>query len=408
MKKINFTTTSNQGNAIFSFENLINAYYQCRKSKRETRSAATFELHFEHELLKLTDELNKRTYQTGRYTCFAISEPKVREVWAANFRDRIIHHLLVNILEPIWEKQFIFHSYACRRGKGAHKAIAYLKKSIHPKLFYLQVDIQSFFVSIDKNILFGIIKKHIRNPDMLWLSEKIILQDPTSNYSLKGDKNLLQTIPRHKSLFGNPRERGLPIGNLTSQFFANVYLNELDQFAKHTLRCHQYFRYMDDVLILHSSKEQLLLWRDAISKFVENELLLKLHPKKQVLQSCSNGINFCGYIVHPEYTLIRRRTVKNLKSKLWHFNKKILASFYPNDSDYACSLIFSNRFSVFPDFLEDFRHIFASINSTYGLFKHVQCYSLRKSLYDRHFGILKMYLRPVNSNYDYFIWDEPP
>ena len=393
---------------IFSFQNLLKAYYQCRKGKRKTTSAAKFEINFESELLKLRDELKSHTYQPGHSICFAITDPKLREVWAADFRDRIIHHLLVIYLEPIWERIFIFHSYACRRSKGAHKAIRYLKKAICPDLFFLQADIQSFFVSMDKDVLFSLIKKRINNPEILWLAEKIIFHDPTTNYIPRGDLNLLRSVPLHKSLFGKTN-CGLPIGNLTSQFFANVYLNELDQFVKHRLKCRHYFRYMDDLLLLASSKEQLLKWRDDIKTFVEINLKLKLHPKKQILQPVTNGINFCGYIVKPDYTLIRRRTVKKLKSKLWHFNEKNLSKISPNERPRAYDMVFENPFIAFdsPESLADFQHIFSSINSVYGFFKHANCYNLRKTLYKKHFGILKLYLSPNNSNYDYFIWKDP-
>jgi RNA-directed DNA polymerase len=391
---------------LFSFENLLGAYYRCRKTKRKSSTALKFESVFERELLRLALELKNKTYQPSKHVCFAIAEPKIREVWAANFRDRIIHHLLVGYLEPIWERKFIFHSYACRNGKGAHKAISYLKKSTGDDLSYLQADIQSFFVNIDKNVLFAILKKHVKNSEILWLSKKIIFQNPTADYCLKGDINLLKSVPLHKSLFGNAGFTGLPIGNLTSQFFANVYLNELDQFIKHNLKCHHYFRYMDDLLLLHTSKEQLFEWRNKISQFVEEKLLLKLHPKKHILQHTRNGINFCGYIIKPEYILIRRRTVKNLKNKLWQFNRRILNSFDPNDKSLSCKLIFHNRFSVFPKHSDDFGHILASINSTYGFLKHANCNGLKKSLYQNHFGILKIYLRPANKNYDYFVWDQ--
>lgn len=246
---------------LFSFKNLYKAYFGCRKLKRTTYHAAKFEIRFESELLKLKEELISHTYQPGPSTCFAITDPKLREVWAADFRDRVVHHLLVSYLEPVWEKMFVSHSYACRKGKGAHKAIHSLKKIITPDMFFLQVDIQSFFVSIDKGILLSLIKKRIKDPEILWLAKKIIDHDPTTNYTQKGSLKLLQSVPPHKSLFGKVA-CGLPIGNLTSQFFANVYLNELDQFIKHSLKCRYYLRYMDDLLLLNSSKEQLLTWRD--------------------------------------------------------------------------------------------------------------------------------------------------
>lgn len=360
----------------------------------------------------MSAELKNKNYQTGKYACFAITDPKIREVWATDFRDRILHHLLVGYLEPIWEKKFIFHSYACRSRKGAHNAVKKLKRALNlqkapaENLWHLKMDIESFFTSIDKTILFNLVKKHIANPHILWLAELIIFQNPTDNYIIKGDRKILASVPKHKSLFYVPPDKGLPIGNYTSQFFANVYLNELDQFIKHSLKCRHYFRYMDDLLLIHPSKEQLLAWQNDIKMFVENDLELKLHPKKQTLQPVSFGIDFCGYIVKPDYILVRRRTVKKLKNKLWRFNKKILNAISPNDTPRACEIIFNDPFIVFanPELSENFRHIFSSINSVYGFFKHANCYNLRKSLYEKHFGILKIYLEPANRNYDYFVW----
>lgn len=383
----------------------------------------------------MSAELKNKNYKTGKYACFAITDPKIREVWAADFRDRILHHLLVDYLEPIWEKKFIFHSYACRLFKGAHNAVKKLKLALKRQtatgkdLWHLKMDIESFFTSIDKTILFSLIKKHIANPDILWLAELIIFQNPTDNYIIKGDRKILASVPKHKSLFYVPPDKGLPIGNYTSQFFANVYLNELDQFIKHSLKCRYYFRYMDDLLFIHPSKEQLLLWRNEIKIFLETNLKLKLHPKKQTLQPVSRGIDFCGYIVKPDYTLVRRRTVKKLKNKLWRFNQKVLKALDPDTkracpvrsyssmnktgavlrqstSNGACDIIFDDPFIVFvnPELSEDFRHIFSSINSVYGFFKHANCYNLRKTLYEKHFGILKLYLRPADKNYSYFSW----
>ncbi len=317
-------------NIIFSFTNLLKSYYQCRSNKRKTLSAAAFEIHFEKGLLKLEKELQNHTYSPGPYTCFVITDPKLREVWAADFRDRIVHHLLVAYLEPIFEKKFIFHSFACRKEKGAHKAIKYLQKTlrqaqfVNQTLYYLQTDIYSFFVNIDKQILFNQVKQFCHNREILWLADKIIFQNPTDNFSIRGGHKLFQNIPPHKSLFYAPRGKGLPIGNLTSQFFANVYLNDLDQFIKHNLKCRYYFRYMDDLLLLHQDPQQLSQWKNQIDNFLKIRLALKLHPKKQVTQTVQNGINFLGYITKPTYSLSRRRVVVSLKRKL-HYLNKILA-----------------------------------------------------------------------------------
>ena len=376
--------------APFSFHNLLKAYYSCRKRKRKTINAGKFELNFEKELLKLEQELKSKTYCPGRSICFIITDPKPREVFAADFRDRIIHHLLVGFLEPFWERKFIHHSYSCRAKKGAHLAIKDLKRFLRQAsdnfsrpAYYLQVDVAGFFMSLDKKILLNIIAKHLKNPDLRWLAEKIIFHDPTKDFYYKGDKNFYRLIPSHKSLFKVSATQGLPIGNLTSQFFANVYLNELDQFAKHQLKIKYYLRYVDDLLIVHENPEQLKLWRKQISNFLNERLKLRLHPKKTVLQSIYKGINFVGFVVKPHHTLIRRKIVGNLKRKLYEFNH----------------LPVPETDEIFNERLEK---ILAVINSYYGQFKHAQTFNLRRSLYRNHFGFLKSYIEPSDKNFYYF------
>jgi len=348
--------------------------------------------------------LKSHTYRPGRSICFIITDPKPREVFAADFRDRVIHHLLVGYLEPIWEKIFIHHSYSCRENKGAHLAIKDLKRfsikisdNFSKPAYYLQIDISAFFMSLKKEILFNIIKRHTKNPDILWLTEQIIFQDPTKNFYYKGDPKLCQLIPPHKSLFHVPENQGLPIGNLTSQFFANIYLNELDQFAKHQLKIKYYLRYVDDLLILSQDIKQLIERRNKIDDFLQNNLKLAIHPKKQVLQSIYKGANFIGFIIKPRHIFIRNRIVRKLKYKLWRFNQ-----IYANDST------FDNPYAIFNNqkIIEDFKEIFATVNSYYGQFGHANTFKLRKHLYEKHFGILKIYLIPVNKNYDHFIWEE--
>lgn len=372
-------------------------------------------------------DLKNRTYRCGQYICFAITDPKIREVWAADFRDRITHHLLVNYLEPIWEKKFVFHSYACRPGKGAHRAVLQLKKALHSfnqeqieELWYLKIDVESFFMSINKQVLFEIIKKHIANPDILWLTNIIIFQNPTDNYIIKGDMKTLTSVPKHKSLFHVPPTQGLPIGNYTSQFFANLYMNEADQFIKHILKCRHYFRYMDDLLLLHSDKNQLLEWRDEISEFLKEKLLLKPHPKKQMLQPVRHGIDFLGYIVKPEYTICRRRIVTNLKKKLHYFNRLMDSGIDPYPENFKrenrkCNLkIRTGNIPsyqpplplLFSDTLPDLKLIEqaqCSINSYYGHFRHAHCKKLRINLYFNYFKNLKKYLEPADKSFSHFV-----
>ena len=390
-------------NSCFSFQNLLKAYYQCRKSKRFKSSAARFEFSFEKELFQLSQQLQNHAWKPLPSTTFVVTEPKIREIFAADFRDRVVHHLLYNYLVPIWEPKFIFDSYACRKGKGTHKASIkrlpeFLKKitdNDRESAFCFQADVKSFFTSINHNILFDLIQKHIRNPDILWLIKAIIYHDPTENPIRRGQASLFDQVPLDKSLFHVPKNQGLPIGNITSQFFANVYLNELDQFAKHQLKAKYYLRYVDDFIILHQSQEVLNEWRRQSEKFLWEKLALKLHPQKQKIYPIEQGIDFLGYIIKPSHILNRQRVVKALKNKLWHFNKKILSA----DMEHPIRL-------WTPELCDDFKEIFACINSYYGMFKHADSFHLRKHLYEKHFGILKIYLIPADGKYSYFVWDE--
>lgn len=371
---------------IFSYENLLKCYYECRKRKRYTVNAAKFEINFEDELLKLQKELKEHTYKPGRSICFVVTEPKAREIFAADFRDRIVHHILVNYLEPIWEPKFIDQSYSCRKGKGTHKTIKDLKRYIkkvsqnnHQPAYFLQVDVQSFFVSLKKEILFGLIKKQVKNPEILWLAETIIFHNPTSDYFRKCQASLFDLIPDHKSLFKVAPNQGLPIGNLTSQFFANVYLNELDQFIKHRLKAKYYLRYVDDLVLLSHDISRLKIWRDEIDKFLREKLKLKLHPRKEILQNINKGINFVGFVVKPDYTLMRRRIVKNLKGKLWKFNQNL------------------------EEFTEqEIKQVLSMVNSYYGQFRHAKTFGLRQKLWQKNFGELQKFLEPVDKNFSYF------
>ena len=392
----------NSSSEVFSFQNLLKAYYRCRNNKRNTINAAKFEINFEKELLKLEQELQDHTYKPGQSICFVIIDPKPREIFAANFRDRVVHHLLVNYLEPIWEKKFIYHSYSCRRNKGAHRAIKDLKRFLRQTngnfskpAYYLQADVSAFFMSLRKDILFNLIRRHLKNSELLWLAKIIIFQNPTENFYYKGDVGLHKLIPAHKSLFKIPKNQGLPIGNLTSQFFANVYLNELDQFIKHQLKIKYYLRYVDDIILFDQNAKQLKLWQRQIDNFLQEKLKLHLHPQKSTLQPVHRGMNFVGFIIKPKYNLIRNSTVKKFKSKLWKFNKKII------------SLNLKHPIRLWtPELRNDFQQIFATVNSYYGQFRHANTFRLRRHLYHKHFKILKIYLIPVDKNYSYMTWDE--
>lgn len=385
---------------LFTFQNIYKAYLDCRKNKINTKNAIKFEIVFESEIIKLNNELNNYIYKPSRFICFVIKEPTLREVFASNFRDRVIHHLLYNFLEPIFEKKFIFHSYSNRKNKGAHKSIKYLNKFIKQvtnnnknKAFFIHLDIKGFFMSINKKVLFNIISKNIKNEKALWLAKQVIFCDPLQDFHKKGDKTLFNLIPKHKSLFYLPNTQGLPIGNLTSQFFANVYLNELDQFVKHKLKAKYYMRYVDDFIILSKNKSDLIYYRNEISKFLKDKLFIEINTNKQILQSIDKGINWLGYIIKNDYILSRCRIVNNLKRKLNNFNKILEKFEYKHNSQMELDM-----FSKYPS-MKIINKILQTINSYYGHFKHANTYKLRKTLYENSFLHIKNYIEKKDDNF---------
>jgi len=315
---------------IFTSTNALKGYIDCRQNKRKTINALKFELDLERNLDELRETLQARTYIPGRSICFVVTLPKPREIFAAEFCDRVVHHILINQVQKIWEeKVFIDDSYACRPNKGNHYGVKRVKVYAKRFPYYGSFDIANFFGSIDKQVMFESFEKvilTINRPDwwkddVLWLCKKIVFHNPASNYIYKGDRRLQDLVPPYKSLIHKDGMTGLPIGNLTSQFLANVYLNELDQFVIKTLGIKGYGRYVDDFVIFANSKAEIRVWRDEIARFLEEKLHLKLHPKKRQIQPTSHGIPFVGYYIKPWGVTVRRNVVKTLKNKIYHWNK---------------------------------------------------------------------------------------
>lgn len=335
---------------ILSFEELYEAYVECRRRKRGTTEAIEFEINENYNLVTLYKELKNKTYEVSASYVFVVMKPKPREVFAARYRDRIVHHLLCRRLEDKIEKNLINTTYSCRKGKGTltclKDSLKYLTEytdSFKRDAYVFKGDIQSFFVNIDKKILFNLLKPYITDNYTLWLLKIILFNDPTKNCIIRSSKNKMELIPNEKSLFGKIN-KGLPIGNLPSQMFANLYMNEFGKYVN-SLGL-PIFIYVDDFAIFSYDKEYMKTVIRKCDKFLSEQLKLTLHPKKRYLQHCYNGYKMVGGIVKP----FRLYVSNNIKEKLYgnldsrekiisylglmrHFNThniKIIIFFIPN------------------------------------------------------------------------------
>lgn len=302
---------------FISFENFYKAVKKSAKGKRWKKSTMNFNYNAEAEILKLQTELESGRYAPGEYRSFTIYEPKERVIYAAPYRDRVVHHALINILEPIWEPRLYYHSYACRVGKGSHKALDVCQTYLRKNKYVLKCDIQKFFPSIDHQILETIIRKKIRDKKLLKLIDLVIDSSPVGTYPIQyfAADDLFTPIERKK---------GIPIGNLTSQFFANLYLNELDSFVKEKLRIKYYLRYMDDFIIFDDSKQTLKEIRENIFQFLRTKRLT-LHPKKQEIFPVKNGVPFLGFHIYRN-----RRKLKKSNIRLFLKRMKVKQKQYAN------------------------------------------------------------------------------
>ena len=274
-----------------------------KKEKRNKKDVQQFERHLEDNLFELYRQLKRKTYRHGTYQEFYVTDPKRRHIHKSSVRDRVLHHLLYKYLYELFDKHFIYDSYSCRKDKGIHKAVKRLEKfarivskNYTENCWSLKCDIKKFFASVDHDILKNLIARKIRDEDINWLINNVI-------DSFSSEKGL---------------GRGIPLGNLTSQIFANIYLNEFDQFVKHKLKIKYYLRYADDFLVLNTSTDPKWkeIYLESIKEFLGSYLKLDLHPKKIAIRKLRWGIDFCGYIVLPHYILPRTKTKKRVISKI--------------------------------------------------------------------------------------------
>jgi retron-type reverse transcriptase len=294
---------------VCDWDNLYLAYRKARKGKRGRPPAATFEFDLEENLVTLQQELREKTYRPGAYSSFYIHEPKRRLISAAPFRDRVVHHALCNVIEPIFERSFIYDSYANRAGKGTHAALDRTQEYARRYPYVLQCDAKQFFPSLDLAILRDTLARKIADPDAVWLIDRIL----ASGVGVLSEEYEMEWFPGD-DLLAATRPRGLPIGNLTSQFWANCYLSPFDHFVKRELRCSGYVRYVDDFLLFANDKATLWAWRQAVVDRLAG-LRLTIHPAAQP-RPTAEGIPFLGFVVYPTHRRLKRRKVIHFRRKL--------------------------------------------------------------------------------------------
>lgn len=341
---------------IYDYENLYLAYLEARKGKRYRQDVLEFSANLEENLIQIQNELIWKMYKVGRYREFYVYEPKKRLIMALPFKDRVVQWAVYRILNPLFDKTFIEHSYACRIGKGTHKAAHKLQYWLRQtdrkpeKYYYLKMDISKYFYRVDHSIALKILEKKIKDEDVLWLLKEII-ENEDKPFGLPlgmepGD------CPKDMRLY----DKGMPIGNLTSQLLANIYLNELDQFCKHRLRIKYYVRYMDDFIILHHDKKYLHRLKLEIESFLNNDLELHTN-KKTCIRPTTVGIEFVGFRIWPTHMKLKKKTAIKMKRRLRYLKKA-----------YARGEV-------------DLEDVNASIQSYLGILKHCDSHYLKQSIF---------------------------
>lgn len=319
-------------------ENLFWAWDEFKRGKRQKSDVQRFEFNLENNLFKLHQELENKLWNPDLYVSFFLRDPKLRKIHKASVRDRVLNQAVFRILYQIFDRNFIFDSYSCRLKKGTHGAVSRLQeffrkasKNNTKTCFILKCDIKKFFNSIDQDILFSLIKRKIKDTNVVWLVEKII-----RSFSATFDK-------------------GLPLGNVTSQLFSNIYLNELDQFAKHCLKIKHYIRYCDDFVVLNEDKGYLTSIVSDIARFLKSKLKLSLHQDKIEIRKYYQGIDFLGYVSFPYHRVLRKKTKKRMLKRIKEKIEKIKEK------------------EMFDSFNQ-------TVQSYFGILKHCEGYKIKKEI----------------------------
>ena len=358
---------------------LHKAYYQTRRNKRGTIGQLRFEIDLEANLIELCRQIQNRTYKPEQSTCFIIGHSVKREIFASGFRDKVVHQLLVNYIAPFFERRLIYDCYSCRRGFGTSKGIDRLEHSIRSAsqnytlpAYVLKLDLKDYFLSINKELLYSKIEKSLRSRKNrrdkrvgleLYLCKEILFHDPTKECRIKGRSRDWLGLPRSKSLFSRPEGFGLPLGNLSSQLFSNIYLNDFDHFIKRELGIKHYGRYVDDFYLVHRDKKVLLGALSKITAHLNENYGLIVHPKKIYLQPVEHGVNFLGAYLKPHRRYVTRRVVGAVYKSLLKHEEMLMKMGNKNDK-------------------KTLKYIQSRINSYFGYMARFKTFKLRAKLWD--------------------------
>ena len=332
---------------MVSVENLLLAWEHFKRGKRQRKDIQYFERYIEDLIFDLHEDLATLGYQHGAYQHFHVFDPQKRYISKACVRDRLVHQMLYTTLTEVFDTTFIFHSFSCRVGKGTHAGVHQLQKMLRKvshngkqACFSLKMDVQRFFDSVDHDILKSFLRKRVQDHRVLCITDRII-----DSFSSQPD---------------SPRNIGLPLGNVTSQIFANVYLHPLDHFVKHTLRQKYYLRYCDDFIIVAHDKAQLMALIEPIRNFLAQMLRLTLHPQKIILSNMHQGIDFLGYILFLNHRLLRTSTRRRMQRRL------------------------KTKYATYLNQQVEGTHMDQCLQSYLGILSHANAYNLTQSLKNAH------------------------
>ena len=365
-----------QGAEKTLFHELYDAYIVARRGKKPSFNKLGFEVNWADRLLELEQQILEGTWTPAQYTCFVATRPKAREIHAPDFCDRVVHHWWFGKVEAACEADFIHDSYANRAGKGHHVAVRRAHQFMRQLQsgqgggYYLKLDIHNFFYSIPRQKLWEILKRKMQRADLPTEVQHVahaLLRRSAIEHGVRYRSTPAQRalVPRHKQLAHARRGCGLPIGNLPSQFLANVYMNEFDQFVKHVLGVKRYLRYVDDFVLFHRDRDQLAAWLDQIKQFLGERLELRLKDDIQ-LRQLSDGLDFLGYVIHPTHIRVRRRVVSHARQAI---------------TEWAGTHVRGRHLIATPAELRQFRCRIASYG---GHFRHANSFRLRTGLHRRY------------------------